>query len=332
MSGVKTMNKWIAILAGLLTVQLALALGLNLAVEDHGVFQPRDKLLAFDRKAVDGVRIEDGKDSLELRRRDGKWLLPGNGNFPVEQGAVQRLLDQLAGLEQGWPVATTAGAAERFKVAEGAFERKLTLLAKDRTQAVLYVGTSPGFRKVHVRPAGKDAVYAVAFNTWEANAKADDWIDKDILKLDAAGVTGIELPGVRLQRQGDALKLADLTDQEETDAQQAKALLDKLAGLRIESVLGSEAKPEYRQDEPELEIKLTRKDGEPLSYRFSKPKDAAYYVLKRSDRADYFKLAEYVVDPIKQATRDKLVQAKPTPPPAAAGAAEKPAAAADPAG
>lgn len=314
------MNKWIAVLTGLLAVQLVMAVGIHLAGEDYSVYQARDKLLAFDSRAVDGVRIEDGKESLELRRRDGKWRLPGSGDFPADQGAVERLLDQLAGLEQGWPVATTAGAAERFKVADDDFERKLTLLANDRTQAVLYVGTSPGFRKVHVRPADKDTVYAVSFNTWEVNAKADDWIDKGILKLDPAEVTEVEIPGVHLKREGEVLKLADLSDQEETDSQQAKALVDKLAGLRIESVLGSEVKPEYRQDAPEMEINLTRKGGESLNYRFSKPKDATYYVLKRSDLDDYFKLAEYAVDPIKQATREKLVHAKPAPAPAAAEA------------
>ena len=83
-----------------------------------------------------------------------------------------------------------------------------------------------------------------------------------------------------------------------------------MSGLRIQSLLGTDVKPEYRQDEPALELTMTRNDGEVLSYRFSKPEDAAYYVLKRSDMEVYFKVAEYTVNPVKDTTREKLVQAR----------------------
>jgi hypothetical protein len=304
-------KKWIAILSGLLVVQLVLAMVVNLTGHDYGAFEPQEKLLAFDPKTVDDLRIADGENSLELHRRDGRWRLPASGDFPADQGAVDQLLDKLAGLEKGWPVATTAGAAKRFKVDDETFERKLTLLAKDQPQAVLYVGISPGFRKVYVRPEGEDAVYAVAFNTWEANAKQEDWIDKGILRLDQSEVTRVEMPGFVLERDGDALKLAGLGEGEKIKQDDARALLGELTGLRIESLLGTEAKPEYRQDEPALELKVVRKDGDALSYRFSKPKDGAYYVLKRSDLDQYFKVAEFTVDPIKDTVREKLVQAKP---------------------
>ena len=53
-----------------------------------------------------------------------------------------------------------------------------------------------------------------------------------------------------------------------------------------------------------------RKGGEVLSYRFSKPADPSYYALKCSDRDHYFKVAEYSVTPVKEITREKLVQAR----------------------
>jgi len=67
------------------------------------------------------------------------------------------------------------------------------------------------------------------------------------------------------------------------NSRQTSSLLGKLTGLRIQSLLSTEAKPEYRQDEPALEVNMTRKGGEVLNYRFSKPEDASYYVLKRPD-------------------------------------------------
>ncbi len=89
---------------------------------------------------------------------------------------------------------------------------------------------------------------------------------------------------------------------------QTRTLLGKLTELYIQSLLDTEAEPEYRQDEPSLEIRITREGGEVLGYRFSKPEDAAYYVLKRSDLDYYFKVAEYTANPGKETTRENRVQ------------------------
>jgi len=302
------MKKWILILSGLLAAQLVLAVVLNLTGKDYGTFQAEEKLLSFNRQAVDGLRIEDRTDSLVLEKQEGKWLLPESGDFPAGQANVKRLLDKLAVLEKGWPVAKTRSAARRFAVDEERFERKLSLLADDDAQATLYVGSSPGFRKVYVRPGDEADIFAVDFNTWEADAKADDWIDKDILKLDQSMVERIEMPGLILQRQDGELQLVDLDQKEQTNGEASRGLLGKLSGLSIQSLLGMEAEPEFRQDEPALEVRLTREGGEVLGYRFSKPEDADYYVLKRSDLDYYFKVAEYMVDPVRETTRENLVQ------------------------
>ncbi len=89
---------------------------------------------------------------------------------------------------------------------------------------------------------------------------------------------------------------------------QIRSLLGQLTGLRIQSLLDFEAKPEYRQDEPALEVKMTRKGGEVLSYHFSKSEDASYYVLKCSDLDHYFEVAKYTANPIKETTGENLVR------------------------
>ncbi len=104
--------------------------------------------------------------------------------------------------------------------------------------------------------------------------------------------------------------MVGLGEPEETNAEAAGQLMEKLTGLSIQALLGTDARPEYRQEAPMLEIEVVRKGGDILSYRFSKPKEGSYYVLKRSDLDHYVKVAEYAVDPIKDATREKLVQAK----------------------
>ena len=305
------MKKWITILSGLLLMQLVLALVINMGRQEYGAFQAQEKLLAFDTQAVDGLRIEDNENKLVLKKQEGKWLLPESGNFPVNADSVERLLEKLSAFEKGWPVATTSGAIQRFKVADDEFERKLTVLSGEEVLALIYVGTSPGFRKIHVRPVDENAVFSVAFNSWEANAKADDWIDKDLFKLDENEIKSVEMPGFVLQQEAGSLKIADLNDTEQINVEESRSLLSNLTGLRIQSLLGTEAKPEYRQDEPTLEIKVVGNDGEALDYRFSKPQEGSYYVLKRSDQDHYVKVAEHTVNPISEMTREKLVQSTP---------------------
>ena len=302
------MKSRIIVLSGVLAAQLVLAAALNLTGEEYGAFQAEEKLLSFNKQKLDGLRIEDGTDNVLLKKQEGKWLLPVSGDFPASQRNVEQLLDKLATLEKGWPVAKTRSAAQRFRVDEEQFERKLVLVYDDDEQATLFVGSSPGFRKVYVRAGDGDEIFAVDFNTWEADAKADNWIDKDILALDESNVERVEMPGFILQRADGKLQVTDLGEKEQTSGEESRALLGKLTGLRIQSLLGAEAKPAYRQDEPALEVKITRISGEVLGYRFSKPEDAAYYVLKRSDLEHYFKVAEYMVDPVKETTREKLVQ------------------------
>jgi hypothetical protein len=304
------MKKWIFVLSGLLAAQLVLAMILGLTGEDNGAFQTDEKLLSFSKLAVSSLQIVDSTDRLEIENQEDKWLLPNNGDFPASQRKVEQLLDTLAALEKGWPVARTRGAAQRFAVDEERFERKLILLSDDESRTTLYVGSSPGFRKVYVRPGDKDEIFAVDFNIWEVSAKTEDWIDTDILALDQSSVQRIEMPGIIMQRHDGRLQVMNLDENEQTNVDESSVLLGNLTGLRIQSLLGSELKPEYRQDEPALEIRMATEGGEVLDYRFSQPQDASYYVLKRSDLDFYFEVAEYAVDPVRVATREKLVQAR----------------------
>ncbi len=120
----------------------------------------------------------------------------------------------------------------------------------------------------------------------------------------------VEISGVTLDRRDGKWQVADLAGKEQTNRDAIRSLLGKLTGLRIQSLLGIAAKPDYRQDAPVLEVMMTRQGGEVLSYRFSKPEDASYYVLKRSDQEHYFKVAEYTVNLVKETTRETLVQAR----------------------
>lgn len=304
-------SKWIPILTIALLAQAALAAGLAFHRDDGGAFRSEDPLLAFDTEGVDELRIAEGDEAtVVLRKDDGTWTLPDHHAFPADAEAVDHLLERLAGLERGWPVATTEGAAPRFKVAEEAYERRIALAAAGETLGELFIGTSPGFRKVHVRASGSDEIHAVAFSFHEAAAKPADWIDRDVLKREKGELVRVEMGDIVLERDGDEWTLTDLPEDHEPVAGKVRSLLDKLTTLRVDSVLGREAKAEYRQDAPVVRATLVPEVGPPVTYTISQPEGETHYVIKASDREHYMKLPSYAVDGITEVARTELFQAK----------------------
>jgi hypothetical protein len=302
------MKQWISILSGLLVAQLVLAVAVKVSDQDYGAFEAKEKLVAFAEQKVDRLLIEDGKTGVTLKSSAGRWVLPDEGDFPAAQKRVDELLDKLAGLEKGWPVATTSSASRRFKVAEDEYERKLTLFSGDEVVARLFIGTSPGFRKVHLRPDGEEAVFVAEFNTWEVDAQADGWVDKDLLKLDEADLEQIVIAGkLTLQNRQGELQLVGMKEKESTNVEEARKLVSKLSELRIQSLKAEEESAAYQQKDPDLQTEVTLKDGKQLSYRFFIIEDKSLYILKRSDMDRYFEVASYLVDPLKEVSREKLV-------------------------
>ncbi|GJL73949.1 DUF4340 domain-containing protein [Nitrosomonas sp.] len=302
------MKKLIVLLCGVLVAQLVLAVIVFVSGEEYGAYEAEEKLLVFDVTAVDRIQIENGSSSVVLTKQADKWVLPELDDFPADQHNVVQLLDKLAAMKKGWPVATTSGASRRFKVDEDEFERKLTLSTKENTLGQLFIGDSPGFRKVHVRNSGDAEVFAVDFNTWEASADAGDWIDKRILAFSAEKLLQVEMPDFVLRREDDEMQLADLTNQEEVNRQAIQTLVNNLSGLQIDSLLDEKDKPGSSTDEADFKLKVTLDPDETLTYYFFKqPSEEPYFLLKRSDFEDYFKIAEFHVNAIKQTTRDKLL-------------------------
>ena len=219
----------INLLGALLVGQLVLVAVVNFEGVDHRVVEAQKELIPLAPDAVDRIDIEGTNTSVRLERVSGKWQLPQLDGFPADAPRVEQLLTRLAGLQRGWPVATSASAAARFKVGEEAFERKIALRQSDPERPVLLVGTSPGFRKVHVRRAGEEAIYSVAFNAYEAGVRNDDWIDRGILAIDESQISAVRWPTFSLQRADDGFRLRGLEAGQSTAEEQVTPLVCKSA-------------------------------------------------------------------------------------------------------
>lgn len=302
--------KLIPVLGGLLAFQLLLALVLGLSSGSTDTQEP-SALIPADIATIDRIRIEDGADSVVTLQKNAQqqWQV-SEAAFPVDDERMTELLEFLSGLQTGWPAGATDSAAERFKVAQESFERKLTLYKQEESIAELFIGTAAAFRKSHVRLGGDNEIHVGEINAYEIYSRPGEWINKGILQQEPSEIAAIRLPEMSLQRDEQGLNINGLKNNQQTNADQAEGLLNKIIQLQIQEILGTEAKPEYRQNKPSHTIGLTLKDGSTIDYTISHPEDKSYYILKSSTRPEYFKVPTYTLDPIFETTRDQLVEAK----------------------
>ena len=288
----------------LLVAQLALTL--LLWRDDAGQLPvAAGPLLSFDRAAVDGIEISDGKQTLQLRKVGDHWVLPDVFDFPAAGFRVGGLLDELGALRSGLPVATSAASARRFRVAGDGFERRLRLMQGDTELAVLYLGDAAGPRRAYGRAGGDTAIYPLDFTAFQADATHDGWTDKTLLHREVAEITALRIGDIQLERDGGGWKLAGLAEGERTDQDAAAALVARLAGLDFMAVLGPvEAAP---AGSALLDAELTLGDGKRVQYRFTDPGQGGDPLLRVSDRDHVLRIGSHVFAPLKAAGRDSLV-------------------------
>ncbi|HPE59213.1 MAG TPA: DUF4340 domain-containing protein, partial [Thiolinea sp.] len=330
----------IGILAVLALLQLGLVAYTHLNGPQVASTSPTGRLLTFDRAQVDGLVIRggaaageqaSGSNTVSLLRKDGQWQTADG--FPASQGKVDSLLDKLSALQHGLAVGVSEDALRRFKVSGEDFERHVVLKKGDTELAGLYLGSGAGARQSHVRLPGTGAVYTADIGSYDVPDTEADWQDKEVLQVPDAQVKALKLAGLTL------VKEAGGTDQ---DAAASRAVLwqadplpdgklvnqaavndnlSSLLNLRFTQVLGKEAKAEYGLDQPVLTLTLEREGGS-REYTFSKLSTSDNYVLKVSDREEYFEVPAYVVTTlVENLTPDQLLMT----PVAEAPAVEAPA-------
>ncbi len=220
------MKDRLGLLGAVLVVQLLVVAAL--VIDDAlGSAQTAPSLLSFDPDEVVKFNVSTLEDSVQLLKGEQGWHL--DDDLPADDAKVGEVLDKLANVSAPWPVATSSDSAERFEVTETNFQRRLVLESADDTLADLMLGTSPGYRRVHVRAGGADEVYSVDFSNYEVPVDIDQWLDKTLLQA-SGPISGLTLEASWQLTNDDEGWLIDgvAADQEE-----ASDLIDRFADLRV---------------------------------------------------------------------------------------------------
>ena len=322
------MNRLSLKLAAVLGLQLVLALVLWAGGPDYNAFKAKEPLLAFDSAKVDRIEIAEGSaNSVALVKEDGKWVIPSSAGFPADGAKVSGLLTKLEGLKKGWPVATSAEAAKRFKVSDDAFERRVVLKSGGGTLGELLLGTSPNFKSVSVRAGGDSNVYSVAFAAYEAGARGDEWQDRGLLNIAQDQIASIAIGDVLLERKDGKYVLPGLAAGQKQDETATYRLTGALTYPVFEAVVGKGAEAQAKVSAPDIEITVKRTSGEPIVLKYKKEAAGGAYLFTSSANGFLFRASEAAMEPIAKAKREALIEA----PKKAAAEADKDAAAAQPA-
>ncbi|ADC61917.1 DUF4340 domain-containing protein [Allochromatium vinosum] len=283
-------------LAGLLALQLLIALGQSLSAPSTRAFAPQTPLIDFEPAQVTAIRIEgtDGADPVRLERRDGgAWVIGELGDFPAAGFKADQLLTTLAALKRPLPVATSAEARERFKVADTGFNRRLTLEGAQGPIATLILGETPRFKRLFGRPADDSAVYELDLAIADVSNRRVDWLDQGQLRLDQTQITAIEGADWRLEKDGEGWRLANAGENEPLEQDKARELVRTLANLSYRDVFAATEAPAEDASKPVLELKIELSEGESRTYRIAGLAGSEDSVLKDAKRPQAFRLSKY---------------------------------------
>ncbi len=303
------MKKMTIILSAVLAVQLLLAGILFSQDQDMGAFRSREKLLGLELAKLDQISIESKDKKINLKKVQGKWILPKHFNAPVDDNKLRKLTDKLFSLPVSWPVATSENSASRFKVTKEQFEREISFAKGDDILKTLFLGSSPGFKKIHARVDGQNTIYSIDFAAYEAPVNVDDWVDKHLLTIDVDSLSKVTTDKFSLTRNGDIWQVENLEEGKVANQEKIQTWLGKLAKLQYNGILGTQAKPEYGLEKPVVSFKLTLKSGDQIDITIGKM--ANDYVIKSSHQPFYFKASQYQIQAILDTGVDTFSVPKP---------------------
>ena len=165
-------------LLGLIALAQLVILGLFL-LSDGDARSDGGPWITLDTALIHQIRVSDGEGDLVLSNDDDQgWRIE---DLPADGDKIENILNKLGDLEAPWPVATTDDAIGRFEVGDESYQRRVVIRDTNDTLVDLYLGTSPGYQRVHARKSGESDVFSVALSNFEFPVNLDGWLDKALL-------------------------------------------------------------------------------------------------------------------------------------------------------
>jgi hypothetical protein len=264
----------------------------------------QQSVVSIEKPALGTITISaDDGDKVVLKKQNGSWILPDYHDLAVNTGLLDQMLEKLAAARPSWPIAQTADAAERFHVSPAKFKRHLRLQSTADVVEDLYLGDSPGLRKIYIRNEDADAIYTIEFGLHLAPASAEQWFDKNLLKP-GGDIKEIHAADFVLVKQADDWGINDLAEQESLDQDKIVNLVNYLQYPQVQAVAAEALVSKVKKLKPVAQYRVKTRDAE-VSYDLFKTDEQ--HILKSSLSDLYFTVADFVADTIAGVKRDALI-------------------------
>jgi len=248
-----------------------------------------EQLVPFEPYLLDEIHIGDaqGNEAVLLKAGD-QWILPDVTGLAVSPGLIDKLLQDLIQAGTSWPVASSIAARQRFHLTDYNFQRRLTLIGDGELLGTIYLGSSPGFRKVHTRNSTQDSIYTVTFSIHDAPAIDTAWLDKRVLQVQSPLAISSARYSLRMQEGEWRSEEGKLPEERELEA-----LLLALSSLQIESVAVEDMQRTLSIAVPEIELTVKTGRGDTTFELFTLGEQ---HYIHCSDHSLFFTLSSYDFD------------------------------------
>lgn len=248
-----------------------------------------DQLVSFEPDKLDEIHIGDGEGNEAVLIKAGEhWIIPDLSGLAVSPELIEGLLQAVMYTKTGWPIASSVAARQRFALTDYNFRRRLTLIGNGELLGTIYLGTSPGFRRVHARNSVRDAIFDISFTRVDASAIASDWLDKRTLQLHSP---------VSISGQNYTLHKQDETWRSDSgnapDNRELNALLLALSSVQISGVATAEMQQTLSIAVPEIKLSIGTAEKEIEFELFSLGEQ---HYIHCSDHSVFFTLNSYDFD------------------------------------
>lgn len=309
------MNRWNRMLLALLAVQVVLVMLALRPESGRDVPEAGPLLPGFRADLVTGLRIYvSPEESTALEKKEGVWTLPAQNGYPADPEKVSALLKKFEKLDTSVLVARTGSSHRRLKVSKNDYNRRVDFdLAEGRTEQ-LFIGSSPSYRKVHVRRGAGDAIFLTGeIGAWELHSDPSSWFERGYLRFEEASITAVHIEngsgGVRVEKGDDGnWALVGAPAGMRLNGKRWSELLNKVLYVRMNEPAGTEPEPSFGLDEPVLTLTVETGSGTVRLQVGTKNEEKNDYVAKSSASRFYVRVSDYAVDELVRLTSDSLLE------------------------
>ncbi|MEL7368250.1 MAG: DUF4340 domain-containing protein [Myxococcota bacterium] len=286
-----------------------------------------DKVTAIEILGPPAVKKDDPpQNKVTVQKTDGKWGIADADAYPVDDSKVTELVETLKKLRSRNRVLQSSVYHEKLEVSADKYQRKLTVTAGDQ-KTVLYVGTSPRFKNVHVRLDGSDEVFLLNdFGTTQLGDRAWNWVDRDYVKYPSEQVWQVTVKNskgeVQLQKDPVSSEWGVLGLDKALDKSTVDDFVRKASNVNLESPVGKTVSAEFGLGADAAMVTLvtgtSTATGLPppttktVSWQIGKKLEAAnQHYVKANDNAYVVKVAAFGLTPLLEKTTEDFAAKAP---------------------